>query len=218
MDCPEIVIRDLHRYGEDLTVPEAITRLCGGYPVTVTVTDPAPPGGDPRGNPRHGSGIAVWPAGRARRPRRPAKITWDGASCRLQAHAGMFAEALALAGQLATWARLGGGQPVLALAAAIGDGYGRDAARRVLADRRDITAGLDTADPVTGRMPAGHDIDYDSADLAARLGLDPADSAFDEAEDVCVDAASEAFRDEAGRIARERAAWRLTASPQGGMA
>ncbi len=62
MDCPEIVIRDIHRYGDDLTVPEAITRLCGGGPVTVTVTDPAPPGGDPRGNPRHGFDITVRPA------------------------------------------------------------------------------------------------------------------------------------------------------------
>lgn len=38
-----IVIRDIHRYGDDLTVPEPITRLCDGGPVTVTVTDPAPP-------------------------------------------------------------------------------------------------------------------------------------------------------------------------------
>lgn len=52
MDQAKIVIRDIHRYGDDLTVPEAIARLCGGGPVTVTVTDPAPPGGDPRGNRR----------------------------------------------------------------------------------------------------------------------------------------------------------------------
>ena len=62
MDRPAIVIRDIHRYGDDLTVPEAIGRLCGGGPVTVTVTDPAPPGGDPRGNPRHGVDITVRPA------------------------------------------------------------------------------------------------------------------------------------------------------------
>jgi hypothetical protein len=29
MDRPLIVIRDIHRYGDDLTVPEAIGRLCG---------------------------------------------------------------------------------------------------------------------------------------------------------------------------------------------
>jgi hypothetical protein len=62
MDRPAIVIRDIHHYGDDLTVPEAIGRLRGGYPVTVTVTDPAPPGGDPRGNPRHGYAITVQPA------------------------------------------------------------------------------------------------------------------------------------------------------------
>jgi hypothetical protein len=32
MDRPEIVIRDIHRYGDDLTVPEAIARLRGGGP------------------------------------------------------------------------------------------------------------------------------------------------------------------------------------------
>ena len=59
MNRPAIVIRDIHHYGDDLTVPGAIARLCDGGPVTVTVTDPAPPGGDPRGNPRHSSGITV---------------------------------------------------------------------------------------------------------------------------------------------------------------
>ena len=29
MDRPVIVIRDIHHYGDDLTVPEAIGRLCG---------------------------------------------------------------------------------------------------------------------------------------------------------------------------------------------
>jgi hypothetical protein len=38
----------VQRLGDDLTVAEAIARLRGGGPVTVTVTDPAPPGGDPR--------------------------------------------------------------------------------------------------------------------------------------------------------------------------
>src|SRR6266567_2484390 len=61
MDRPAIVIRDIHRYGDDLTVPEAIGRLCGGGQVTVTVTGPAPPGGDPRGNPRQGFDITVRP-------------------------------------------------------------------------------------------------------------------------------------------------------------
>jgi hypothetical protein len=62
MDRPAIVIRDIHRYGDDLTLPQAIARLCAGGPVTTTVTDPAPPGGDPRGTPRHGTGITITPA------------------------------------------------------------------------------------------------------------------------------------------------------------
>ena len=76
MDRPAIVIRDIHHYGDDLTVPEAIARLCGGGPVTVTVTDPAPPGGDPRGNPRHGSDITVRPA-LGGQPELPPEISWD---------------------------------------------------------------------------------------------------------------------------------------------
>ncbi len=58
---PEIVIRDIHIYGDDLTVPQAIARLCTGGPVTITATDPAPPGGDPRGNPRLGYSIEILP-------------------------------------------------------------------------------------------------------------------------------------------------------------
>ena len=100
MDRPVIVIRDIHRYGDDLTVPEAIARLCGGGPVTVTVTDPAPPGGDPRGNPRHGSGITVRPA--AGGPAGAAAARSPGTHrLRDPAGAALFAEALALASQLA---------------------------------------------------------------------------------------------------------------------
>ena len=70
-------------------------------PVTVTVTDPAPPGGDPRGNPRHGFDITISPAGGTSPPGQP-EIAWDGtASCDPAATA-LFAEALALAGQLAS--------------------------------------------------------------------------------------------------------------------
>ncbi len=93
---PAIVIRDIHRYGDDLTVPEAIGRLCGGGTVTVTVTDPAPPGGDPRGNPRHGSGITVRPA-LGGQPELPPEISWDARTFEPPAGAALFAEALALA-------------------------------------------------------------------------------------------------------------------------
>jgi translation initiation factor IF-2 len=45
MSRPVTVIRDIHHYGDDLTVPEAIGRFCDGGQITVTVADPAPPGG-----------------------------------------------------------------------------------------------------------------------------------------------------------------------------
>ena len=76
MNRPAIVIRDICHYGDDLTVPEAITRLCDGGPVTVTVTDPAPPEGDPRGNPRHGFGITVRPA-LGGQPELPPEVSWE---------------------------------------------------------------------------------------------------------------------------------------------
>ena len=99
-DQAKIVTRDIHRYGDDLTVAEAIARLRGGGPVTVTVTDPAPPGGDPARQPaprlrhHHQPGRRHLPAGTA--GNRPG---WH----RLLRPAGtaLFAEALALAGQLA---------------------------------------------------------------------------------------------------------------------
>ena len=100
MDRPAIVIRDIHHYGDDLTVPEAIARLCGGGQVTVTVTDPAPPGGDPRGNPRHGFGITVRPA-LGGQPELPPEISWEARTFETPDRAALFAEALALASQLA---------------------------------------------------------------------------------------------------------------------
>ena len=43
MNRPAIVIRDIHHYGGDLTVPEAVARLRDGGPVTVTVPTPPRP-------------------------------------------------------------------------------------------------------------------------------------------------------------------------------
>ena len=122
MDRPAIVIRDIHHYGDDLTVPQAIARLCGGgqVTVTVTVTDPAPPGGDPRGNPRHGYGITVRPA-LGRQPELPPEISWEARTFETPDSAALFAEALTLASRLAG---LGGGQVVPGQAAAI-PGRGR---------------------------------------------------------------------------------------------
>jgi hypothetical protein len=101
VDQAKIVIRDIHRYGDGLTVAEAIARLRGGGPVTVTVTDPAPPGGDPRGDPRHGFDITISPAG-GTSPRGQPEIAWDGTASCDPAGTALFAEALALAGQLAS--------------------------------------------------------------------------------------------------------------------
>jgi hypothetical protein len=211
MDRPMIVIRDIHRYGDDLTVPEAIARLHGGGPVTVTVTDPAPPGGDPRGTPRHGYGITITPADG---PGQPPRIAWDGTACAGPGGAALFAEALALASQLGD---LGGGQAVPGRAAAIGAAHGRDAARRALARTTpaacgDITARLDAGDPMvydlyaTPALSGQHGICYDTADLAGDLGLSPAgDPALAAAEDAYFNAAGEAFWAEAERIARDRA-------------
>ena len=152
MDRPAIVIRDIHHYGDDLTVPEAIARLCDGGQVTVTVTDPAPPGGDPRGNPRHGFDITVRPA-LGGQPEPPPEVSWEARTFETPDSAALFAEALALASQLADLAGLGGGQAVLGQAAAIGAAHGRDAARRALARAtpaacRDIIVLLEAGDPM----------------------------------------------------------------------
>ena len=225
MDRPAIVIRDIHHYGDDLTVPEAVSRLCGGGPVTVTVTDPGPPGGDPRGNPRHGFDITVWPALSGQGELSP-EITREAGTFETPGHAALFAEALALASQLAASAALGGGQAVPGRAAAIGAAHGRDAARRALARAtpaacRDITARLEAADPMvydlydTPALSGQHGIRYDTANLASDLGLILADDGvLRMAEEAYFTAAGEAFWAEAGRIARDRAAQHVATSSQ----
>ena len=104
MDRPAIVIRDIQRYGDNLTAPEAIGRLCGGGPVTVTVTDPARrrPARQPAPRLRHH---------RQARPRRPAGAAAGDllgrTHLRAPAVTALFAEALALASQLAGCTELG---------------------------------------------------------------------------------------------------------------
>jgi hypothetical protein len=235
MDRPAIVIRDIHHYGDDLTVPQAIARLCGGGQVTVTVTDPAPPGGDPRGNPRHGFGITVRPA-LGRQPELPPEVSWEARTFQALGSAALFAEALTLASQLASLAGLGGGQAACGQAAAIGAAHGRDAARRALAlatpaDCSDITARLEAGDPMacdlydTPALGGQHGIRYDPVDLAGDLGLlldgdlNPAladDSVLRAAEEAYVTAAGEAFWAEAGHIARDRGAQHPATSGQRG--
>jgi hypothetical protein len=222
MDRLAIVIRDIH-HGDDLTVPEAIGRLCDGGPVTVTVTDPAPPGGDPRGNPRHGFDITVRPA-LGGQPELPPEISWAARTFETPPVTALFAEALTLAGQLAASAGLGGGHAAVGRAAAIGAAHGRDAARRALARAtpaacRDITARLEAGDSMvydlydTPALSGQHGIRYDTADLVGDLGLNPADDlALAAAEDAYFTAAGEAFWAEAERIARDRAAQHPEAS------
>ena len=212
MDRPVIVIRDIHHYGDDLTVPQAIARLCDGGQVTVTVTDPAPPGGDPRGNPRHGFDITIRPA-LGRQPELPPEVSWEARTFETPDGAALFAEALTLASQLAGLAGLGGGQAACGQAAAIGAAHGRDAARRALAratpgDCRDITARLDAGDPVTSHLP-GTPALSGALDLATCFGISlTAGPVLAAAEDAFFTAADDALFAEAERIARERAARR----------
>ena len=205
---PEIVIRDIHRYGDDLTVPEATARLCDGGPVTLTVTDPAPPGGDPRGNPRHGFDITVSPA-LGRQPELPPEISWEARSFETPDGAALFSEALVLASQLAACAGPAGGQSALSRAAAVGSARGQDAARRALAtpeDCRDITARFDAGDPITGYL-LGAPALAGTLDLARCFGLNLADGPVLAAvEDAFFTAAAEALFAEAERIPRDRAA------------
>ncbi|HEY2261241.1 MAG TPA: hypothetical protein VGI96_01300 [Streptosporangiaceae bacterium] len=230
---PAIVIRDIHRYGEDLTVPEAIGRLCGDGQVTVTLTDPAPPGGDPHGDPhgdpRFGSGITVRPA-LGGQPGLLPEISWEPRTFETADRAALFAEALTLASQLARLAGPGGGQAVPGRAAAIGAAHGRYAARRALADAspaacHDLITRLEAGDPMvydlyaTPALSGQHGIGYSTLDLAGDLGLDPADeSALTAAEDAYFTAAGEAFWAGAGRIARDRAAQDPPASTPAGPA
>jgi hypothetical protein len=233
MNRPAIVIRDIHHYGDDLTVPQAIARLCDGGQVTVTVTDPAPPEGDPRGNPRHGFDITVRPA-LGRQPELPPEVSWEARTFETLGSAALFAEALTLASQLADFVGLGGGQAVPGQAAAIGAAHGRDAARRALAPAapaacRDIILLLETGDPTardlydTPALGGQHGIGYDTVDMAGDLGLildgdlNPAladDSVLRAAEEAYVTAAGEAFWAEAEHIARDRAAWHPATSSQ----
>jgi hypothetical protein len=222
MDRPAIVIRDIHHYGEDLTVPEATARLRDGWQVTVTVTDPAPPEGDPRGNPRHGFDITVRPA-LGRQPQLPPEVSWEARSFQSPASAALFAEALTLASQLAACAGPASGQSALARAAAAGSARGRDAAQRALAratpgDCRDITARLDAGDPIDGYLPGAPALSG-TLDLARCFGTSltpgPVLAAI---EDAFFTAGGEALFTEAGRIARDRAAEHPGASSQRGEA
>jgi hypothetical protein len=235
MNRPAIMIRDIHHYGDDLTVPQAIARLCDDGQVTVTVTDPAPPEGDPRGNPRHGFDITVRPA-LGGPPELPPEISWEARTFESPGSAALLAEALTLASQLADFAGLGGGQAVPGQAAAIGAAHGRDAARRALAPATpaacsDIILLLETGDPTardlydTPALGGQHGIRYDTADLAGDLGLlldgdlNPAladGSVLRAAEEAYATAAGEAFWAEAERIARDRAAQHPSTSSERG--
>ena len=229
MDRPAIVMRDIHHYGDDITVPQAIARLCDGGQVTVAVTDPAPRGGDPRGNPRHGFDITVRPALGGQPELRP-EISCEARTFETPDNAALFAEALALATRLAGLVGLGGGQAVPGQAAAVGAAHGRDAARRALALAtpaacRDIILLLEAGDPMvydlydTPALGGQHGIRYDTADLAGDLGLLlDGDSVLRTAEEAYFTAAGEAFWAEAERIAADRAAQHPGTSSQRGEA
>ena len=208
-----IMIRDGGPYGPDLSLPAAIARLCDGEQVTVTPVDASTPGGDPRGEPRQGFDITVYPARTAYTRLEPPKVNWAGIGSRPAADAALFAGTLTLASQLATYASLG--QATTGQAAAIGEGDGRDAARRALGASTSetcqaIVKGLDDGDHMvydlfpTPALSGEHGIGYDAVDLAADLGLDPDSDAMTAATEAYFTAAGEAFWAEAERIARER--------------
>ena len=210
-----IRIRDGGPHGPDLSLPAAIARLCDGEQVTVTPVDPGTPGGDPRGEPRPGFGITVYPARTACTRQEPPKANWAGIGSRPAADAALFAETLTLASQLATYASLG--QATTGHAAAIGEGDGRDAARRALGASTPqtcqvIVKGLDDGDHMvydmfsTPALGGEHGISYDGLDLAADLSLDPDSDAMGDATEAYFTAAGEAFWAEAERISRERVA------------
>ena len=216
-----IMIRDGGPYGPDLSLPAAIARLCDGEQVTVTPVDASTPGGDPRGEPRPGFGITVYPARTAYGRQEPPKANWAGIGSRPAADAALFAETLTLASQLATHPSLG--QATTGHAAAIGEGDGRDAARRALGAStpetcQAIVKGLDDGDHMvydmfpTPALSGEHGISYDAMDLAADLGLDPDSDAMTDATEAYFTAAGEAFWAEAERIARDRAAQHPEAS------
>jgi hypothetical protein len=219
MDRPEIVIRDIHHYGDDLTVPEAAARLRAGGPVTITVTDPAPEG-DPRGNPRHGFDITIRPA-LGLQPEPPPEISWEARTFETPGRAALFAEALTLASQLAACAGPPGGPSALSRAAAAGRARGQDAAQRALAratpgNCRDITARLDAGEPVTGHL-LGAPALAGTLDLARCFGINlTAGPVLAAVEDAFFTAAAEALLAEAGRIARDRAARHPGTSSQRG--
>lgn len=213
MDTP-ITIRDGSPYGPDLSLPAAIARLCDGGLVTVTAIGPATPDSDPRGEPRPGFDITIYPARAAYGQRQPPTVNWAGIGSRPAADAALFAETLTLASQLATYASLG--HATLGHAEAIGTGHGQDAARRALATSapetcQAIVQHLDDGDYMTcDRFPTPalsgeHGITYDATDLAADLGADPSSDALTDAADAYFAAAGEAFWAEAERIARDRA-------------
>jgi hypothetical protein len=202
MNRPAIVIRDICHYGDGLTVSEAAARLSDGGPVTVTVTDPAPPEGDPRGNPHHGSGITVRPA-LGGQPELPPEVSWEARSFETPDSAALFTEALALASQLAACAGSASGQSALA--------------RATPGDCRDITARLDVGDPASSHL-LGAPALSGTLDLARCFGIHLAAGPVLAAVEDAFFNAAEALLAEAECIARDRAAQHPGTSSQRGEA
>jgi hypothetical protein len=110
MNTP-ITFRDGGPYGPDLDLPAAIARLCDGQPVTVTPIEPGTPDGGPRGEPRPGFDITVYPARTAFQRLQPPTVNWAGIGSRPAADAALYAQTLTLASQLATYASLSPANP-----------------------------------------------------------------------------------------------------------
>jgi hypothetical protein len=227
------VIRDLHHFGDDLTVAEAAARLRAGTPVTVTVVEPAPPGGDPRGIPRLGFDVTITPD--PSQPGMPPVVSWAGPASGDPDGATLLAGALGIAGRLASLAvtteepsgpapehadleprlsqadLLGRQHGIAAVYWQIGDSddpavleFYRDLLRGITEDDPEIT-GLYNVPDLTARWY------YQRRDLAADLCLPAAGPVLNWAAQAYLAAAREEFWAEAARLARRRLA---TATPR----
>jgi hypothetical protein len=233
MNESRTVIRDLHHFGDELTVAEAAARLRAGTPVTVTVVEPAPPGGDPRGIPRPGFDVTVTPD--ATQPGQPPEVSWAGAACGDPAGATLLAGALGIAGRLASLAATtdeASGpapahadlEPRLSQADLLGRRHGKAAVYWQIGDSgdpaalefyRDLLRGIAEGDPEITGLYKAPDLTarwyYQRGNLAADLCLPVGGPVLNWAAQAYLAAAREEFWAEAARLARRRLA---TAPPR----
>jgi hypothetical protein len=221
------VIRDLHHFGDDLTVAEAAARLRAGTPVTVTVVERARPGGDPRGIPRPGFDVTVTPD--ASQPGQPPEVSWAGTACGDPAGATLLSGALGIAGRLASLAAATEAsgpapahadlEPELSQADLLGRRHGKAAVYWQIGDSgdpaalefyRDLLRGIEEHDAEITGLYKVPDLTarwyYQRGNLAADLCLPVSGPVLNWAAQAYLTAAREEFWAEAARLARRRLA------------